>query len=276
LLGQHFKIITDKKKLNTLESQTIQTPKQQRWTSKLQGYDFQILYRPGKQNVVVDALSRQDTDPPSMLLALSSLIPLLFEELHQFYSTIEGTKLVDACAKDTQRPNLFSARHGLLFFRHQVFQPDTNNFRNRILQELHESPTAGHSGIKPTLARIVVAFYWLGWTRDIKNYIQQCTTCQLNKYLPTKTHGLLQPLPLPNQVWEDLSMDFITHLLALVGHSVIWVICDHLTKYTHFMALPKQFNAQQLAKRFSVEICRIHGLPKSIVSDRDPLFVSTF
>ena len=150
--------------------------------------------------MVADALSRQDTDPSSMLLALSSPIPLLFEELQQFYSTIEGAKLVDACTKDTQGPSLFSVRHGLLFFRHQVFLPDTNIFRNRILQELHESPTAGHSGIKPTLARIAVAFYWPGWTRDVKNYIQQCTTCQRNKYFPTKPHGLLQPLPLPDQV----------------------------------------------------------------------------
>jgi len=243
LLGQHFKIITDQKSLNTLQSQTIQTPEQKRWISKLQGYDFQTLYRPGKKNVVADALSRQDTYPPSMLLALSSPIPLLFEELQQFYSIIEGTTLVDACTKDTQRPSLFSVHHDLLFFCHQVFLPDTNNFRNCILQELHESPTTGHSGIKPTLARIAAAFYWLGWTRDVKNYIQQCTTCQRNKYLPTKPHGLLQPPSLPNQVWEDLSMDFITHLPASVGHSVIWVICDRLTKYAHFLALPKQFNA---------------------------------
>jgi len=71
-------------------------------------------------------------------------------------------------------------------------------------------------------------------------------------------------------------MDFITHLPSSVGHSVIWVICDRLTKYAHFVARPKQFNAHQLAKRFSVEICRLHGLPKTIISDRDPLFISTF
>jgi len=94
-----------------------------------------------------------------MLLALSSPIPLLFEELQKFYSTLEGTKLVEACTKDTPNPSLFSVCHGLLFFLQKVFLPATNNFRNRILQELHEAPTAGHSGIKPTLARIAAAFY---------------------------------------------------------------------------------------------------------------------
>jgi len=81
LLGQHFKIFTDQKSLHTLLSLTIQTSKQQKWTAKLQGYDFQILYRPEKQNVVVDALSRQGTPTPSLLLTLSLLIPLFFQEL---------------------------------------------------------------------------------------------------------------------------------------------------------------------------------------------------
>jgi len=61
-----------------------------------------------------------------------------------------------------------------------------------------------------------------------------------------------------------------------IGHSVIWVICDRLTKYVHFITLPTHFMAQQLAKRFSVELCHLHGLPRTIVSDKDPLFVSTF
>jgi len=94
--------------------------------------------------------------------------------------------------------------------------------------------------------------------------------------MPTKIQGLLQPLPIPEQVWEDISMDFITHLPTSAGHSVIWVICDRLTKYAHFLTLPTHFTAQQLASRFSVEICQLHGLPKTIISDRDPLFVNTF
>lgn len=71
-------------------------------------------------------------------------------------------------------------------------------------------------------------------------------------------------------------MDFITHLPNSFGHTVIWVICDRLTKFVHFIALPTKFTAEDLATRFSVEICRLHGMPKTIVSDRDPLFLSTF
>lgn len=71
-------------------------------------------------------------------------------------------------------------------------------------------------------------------------------------------------------------MDFITHLSNSFGHNVIWVICDRLIKYVHFIALPTKFTAKDLAAHFSVEITRLHGLPKSIVSDHDPLFLSTF
>lgn len=71
-------------------------------------------------------------------------------------------------------------------------------------------------------------------------------------------------------------MDFITHLPNSFGHTVIWVICDRLTKFVHFIALPPKFTTEDIATCFFDEICRLHGIPSSIVFDRDPLFLSTF
>lgn len=71
-------------------------------------------------------------------------------------------------------------------------------------------------------------------------------------------------------------MDFITHLPSSFDHTVIWVICDYLSKYVHFLALPIHFTAPDLANRFSSEICRLHGIPKSIFLDRDPFFLNAF
>jgi len=71
-------------------------------------------------------------------------------------------------------------------------------------------------------------------------------------------------------------MDFITHLPISFGHSVIWVICDHLAKYANFIAFLANYTASNLANRFSMEICHLHGILKSIVSDRDPLFLNSF
>ncbi|CAI8607601.1 unnamed protein product [Vicia faba] len=71
-------------------------------------------------------------------------------------------------------------------------------------------------------------------------------------------------------------MDFITHLPKSFGHTVIWVTCDRLTKFVHFIALPTKFSAKALESRFSVEVFYLHGLPKFIIPDRDPLFLNNF
>jgi hypothetical protein len=113
-----------------------------------------------------------------------------------------------------------------------------SDLRQAILKEYHSTPLAGHSGLHPTLSRLSASFLWPGVYRDVKLFVKTCVTCQENKYLPTKKQGLLQPLEVPAQVWEELSMDFITHLPQSFGHTVIWVICDRLTKFVHFIALP--------------------------------------
>jgi len=91
LIGQHFTIITNQKSLNTFIAQTIQTPEQQKWTAKLQRYDFQIVYRPGKDNTVADTISRMDQETTHILLAVSSPIPQLIQEL-QFFMTLQKAK----------------------------------------------------------------------------------------------------------------------------------------------------------------------------------------
>src|SRR4051812_13674317 len=71
-------------------------------------------------------------------------------------------------------------------------------------------------------------------------------------------------------------MDFITHLPSSFGHIVIWVVCDCLTKFVHFIVLPTRFTTKGLASCFSMEINHLHGVPKSILSDCDHLFLSSF
>lgn len=91
-----------------------------------------------------------------------------------------------------------------------------------------------------------------------------------------KPYGLLHPLPIPSTVWQDITMDFITHLPLSTGKTVIWVIVDRLSKTAHFIALPTNFGAATLATLFLQNIYKLHGLPKSIVSDHDSIFLSSF
>nr|KYP74287.1 Retrotransposable element Tf2 [Cajanus cajan] len=185
-------------------------------------------------------------------------------------------ELVNKLLQVDNGQDLFTFCNGLLYFKERLFVPDLNDFRLQLLKEFHCTPVAGHSGLNPTVCRLAAIFYWPGLYSDARKFIRECPTCQHNKYMPTKKFGLLQPLKTANRVWEDISMDFITHLPKSFGHSTIWVVCDRLTKFAHFIALPAHFTAPQLARRFMVEIFKIHGFPKSIVLDRDPLFVSSF
>lgn len=112
--------------------------------------------------------------------------------------------------------------------------------------------------------------------KDVKNYVKTCEICQANKASNHKSYGLLQPLPIPQQAWEDISMDFVTHLPPSNGKTTIWVIVDRFSKSAHFIPLPTHYTAMSLAPLFLTEIYRLHGMPKTIVSDRDRIFVSKF
>ena len=118
-----------------------------------------------------------------------------------------------------------------------------------------------------TYKRVAANFFWVGMKRDIQTYIQQCSICQHHKYDSTTPAGLLQPLLIPYGVWEDTSMDFIKRLPNSHGNSMIMVVIDHLSKYGYFLAL----------KHLSIkEITRLHGMLRSIVSDKESIFTSQF
>lgn len=90
------------------------------------------------------------------------------------------------------------------------------------------------------------------------------------------TAGLLQPLPLPNQVWEELTMDFIEGLPKSNVMDIILVVVDRLSKYAHFIPLKDPFNARLVAELFIKEVVRLHGIPKFIVSYHNKVFMSNF
>jgi hypothetical protein len=127
-----------------------------------------------------------------------------------------------------------------------------------------------------TYHRVKKDFFWDGLKTDVQRFVAECLVCQQNKVETIKTPGLLQPLSIPSQCWEEVSMDFITGLPKSEGKSVIMVIVDRLTKYTHFCALSHPFKASTVATAFMEIVQKLHGSPKIIVSDRDPIFTGHF
>ena len=105
-------------------------------------------------------------------------------------------------------------------------------------------------------------------------FIATCVDCQVTKYETKKTAGLLCPLPVPTQPWSDLSLDFICGLPPYRGNTTILVVVDRFSKGIHLGMLPQSHTALAVARLFLDLVVKIHGLPRSLVSDRDPLFIS--
>ncbi|PNX54976.1 hypothetical protein L195_g048599, partial [Trifolium pratense] len=171
---------------------------------------------------------------------------------------------------------LYTVKEGLLLYRDKLVVPNSPDIKKQILTEFHTSHMGGHAGILRTIARIQAQFYWKNMRQDIKEYVQQCLICQQAKTSNSVPAGLLQPLPIPDQVWEDVAMDFITGLPNSFGFSVIMVVIDRLTKYSHFVAQKTEYTSRTVAEAFMSHIVKLHGIPKSIVSDRDKVFTSSF
>ena len=134
----------------------------------------------------------------------------------------------------------------------------------------------GHSSVLRTFKRLAQQFYWPSMHHTIKEYVQSCEVCQMNKIDNLSLAGLLQPLPIPCQVWDDIAMNFIEGLPSSHGQNTILVIVDHLSKYAYFFPLSHPFTVKVVAENFFEGIVKIHGMPRFIVSDRDPIFISKF
>lgn len=111
---------------------------------------------------------------------------------------------------------------------------------------------------------------------DVESWVKNCDVCARNKDNPGLYPGLLQPLPIPEIAWTHVSMDFIEGLPKSHGKTTILVVVDRLTKYSHFLALTHPYTAQTVARVYLDNIYKLHGLPLSMVTDRDRVFTSGF
>jgi IS30 family transposase len=122
-----------------------------------------------------------------------------------------------------------------------------------------------------------VRFWWEKMREDIVEYVARCDTCQRVKAEHQRPAGLLQPLEIPTWKWDDISMDFIVGLpCTQKGNDSIWVIVDRLTKVAHFLPVKAKYSVSRLAELYVDNILKLHGAPRSIVSDRGPQFTAQF
>ena len=164
---------------------------------------------------------------------------------------------------------------GSLRFGNRLCVPNDLDLKAEILKEAHNTSYMIHPRGSKMYRDLRETFWWNNIKSKIAQYVAQCLVCQQVKMEHQRPAGFLQPLPIPEQKWEDITMDFVTGLPRTpIGKDAIWVIVDQLTRFAHFLAIRVDFSLERLARLYINEIVRLHGAPASIVSNRDRRFVS--
>jgi len=272
LWGRRFTVRTDHYSLKFLLDQRLATIPQHHWVGKLLGFDFGVEYKPGAQNAVADALSRRDT-PEGTVLAISA-------PRFDYIDRLRQEQAIHPAAVDLKEEVLAGSRSapwaitdGLLTYDGRVYVPPSSPLLRELLAAVHED---GHEGVQRTLHRLRRDVHFSDMRRVVQDFVRACSTCQRNKSEHLLPAGLLLPLPIPTAVWTDIGLDFIEALPKVRGKSVILTVVDRFSKYAHFIPLAHPYSAETVAQAFFADIVHLHGMPQSIVSDRDVVFTSTF
>ena len=283
--GSHFIIYTDHATLRHFPTQPKLTRRQARWMELLQEYNFEFKYKRGVDNVVSDALSRRpDHQEPSPVVVNSMDIqidPDIKKRLIESYQHDPKLDPIYKLCQEGNPPPRFSLNKGLLYIHRQgqvlLCIPNNSDLRLTLLHDAHDSLIAGHLGFDKTYDNVRRSIYWPRIARDTRQYVATCEACQRNKHSNQRPAGLLQSLPIPEQRWSTVTMDFIVHLPKTPrGFDAITVFVDKLTKQVHFVASKTKDTASDVARLFFDNVFRLHGMPSIIVSDRDSKFTSRF
>jgi hypothetical protein len=282
-------VFTDHRNLLHFSSTTKLTRRLAGWSSFFADYNFRIVYRPGTQNGKADSLSRRADFAASSEEESSSASVLPSDVFVGFQAqlTTPETPLIadirtqtasDSFAQDRiqhlQNHPGFTFSDNLLRYLGRVYVPD--GLRQDIISLRHDSKVAGHFGLAKTIKLLARDFWWPKMLTDVRRFIKTCDTCGRIKTPRHAPYGLLQPLPVPQQHWHDITMDFIVDLPKSKQFDSIFVVVDRSSKQAHFIPTTTKLDGPGCAELFLKEVFRIHGLPRTIISDRDSKFLSKF
>ncbi|WVZ71004.1 hypothetical protein U9M48_019631 [Paspalum notatum var. saurae] len=250
LWGRRFVVKTDHYSLKYLLDQRLATIPQHHWVGKLLGFDFSVEYRSGATNTVADALSRRDTVEEGELLAISAPRFDFIARLRHAQATDPALVAIHDEVQAGTRAAPWAVADDMVTYDGRLYIPPASPLLQEILAAVHDD---GHEGVQRTLHRLRRDFHFPNMRRLVQEFVRACATCQQYKSEHLHPAGLLQPLP-----------------------TVILSVVDRFSKYCYFIPLAHPYTAESVAPPFFTDIVRLHGIPQSIVSDRDPVFTSAF
>ncbi|KAF1318123.1 Pol protein, partial [Globisporangium splendens] len=287
-----FVVYTDHASLRTAINSPHLSQRMARWLAFFSEFNFRVEYKPGKENVLADALSRRpdyessadsssdalclERTPDLMHLSISRVQTKLKDNIQSLYAKDDECRLLlahfDGSSKESLPAKLesklarFSYHDGLLWHRlsnfdyPRVYVSHDQDLKLSILHEFHDAPASGHLGREKTFLQVSNVFWWPHEYKWVANYVRSCEQCQRVKPAG-KNKAPLHPLPIPQDCWKSVSMDFVFGFPEdKTRNTGVVVFVDRLSKMVHV----------------APHVFRYHGLPESIVSDRDPRFTAAF
>ena len=162
----------------------------------------------------------------------------------------------------------------LVLKEEKVYVPKDEELRVEVIRLHHDVLAVGHGGQWKMVELVTRNYWWLGVTRDVGRYIEGCNLCQKMKNRMEEVAGKLKLSEVLEKPWMHLMVDFITKLPVVAGKDTILVVCDRLSKMTHFIATTEGTLAEGLVRLFRDNIWKLHGLPESVTSDQGPQFAA--
>ncbi|GBG82526.1 hypothetical protein CBR_g34902 [Chara braunii] len=290
LHGAPFMVRTDNSVVQAFLTKPKLTPRQARWWRDLSEFSFTTEHIKGETNRVADALSRRpDHDQEQIQLSSISVTTLhhsVIDEFRTQYRHCPDYRDIHATLRSGKTvPNYSLGDNGLVYWHGSqgtrephICVPSTGQLRVRAVAEFHDQAAAGHMGFHKTLARVSRLYVWPKRKDFVKDYVAECPTCQEVNSANHLPYGLLQPRPIPEGRWQSISMDFIGPLRPPTprGHDAILVVVDRFPKRARFVPCRYAISAREVTDIVFDQVVRNHGLPLSIISDRDPRFTRRF
>ncbi|GJV83597.1 putative reverse transcriptase domain-containing protein [Tanacetum coccineum] len=234
----------------------------------------------GKANVVADALSHKEWNKPLQVRALVMTIRLnlpkqILEAQIQAQEpeNIKNEDVGGMIRKDIPKEKLEPRADGTLCLNGKSWLPCFGDLRTVIMHEPHKSKYSIHLGFNKMYQDVKKLYWWPNMKADIATYVSKCLTCAKVKAEHQRPSSLLVQPEIPQWKWDNITMDFIMKLpKSSQGYDTIWVIVDRLTKFAIFVPMRETDPMEKLVRMYLKEVVTRHGIPVSIICDRDPSY----